>query len=65
MADWDTIVIGGGLAGLAAATWLGRAGQRVLLVERGRELGGRARSQLEERARSITPVLGQERDLEI
>ena len=46
--NWDTIVIGGGLAGLAAATWLGRAGQRVLLLERGRELGGRARSQVEQ-----------------
>lgn len=40
----DVIVIGGGLAGLAAATYLARAGRRVTVVEKGKELGGRART---------------------
>ncbi|MFZ5469790.1 MAG: phytoene desaturase family protein [Myxococcota bacterium] len=38
-----TAVIGGGLAGLAAATWLARAGKRVTLFEKART-GGRART---------------------
>lgn len=42
--DTDTIVVGGGLAGLTAATILGRAGQSVILFERSREVGGRART---------------------
>lgn len=36
------VVVGGGLAGLAAATVLGERGLRVLLVERDAYLGGRA-----------------------
>lgn len=40
----DAIIIGGGLAGLAAATYMARAGRSVVLVERARELGGRART---------------------
>ncbi|UFJ40258.1 FAD-dependent oxidoreductase [Brevibacillus humidisoli] len=39
---WDTVVIGGGLAGLTAATWLARRGKQVLLLERSDHLGGRA-----------------------
>ncbi len=38
------IVIGGGLGGLTAAASLTRAGRRVLLLEAGEQLGGRARS---------------------
>ena len=38
------VIVGGGLAGLACATALGDAGLRVTLVERGKSLGGRARS---------------------
>ncbi len=38
----DVIVIGGGLAGLASATYLARAGRRVTLYEKSRALGGRA-----------------------
>ena len=37
-----TIVIGGGIAGLAASVLLAREGHRVTLFERGDELGGRA-----------------------
>lgn len=35
-------IVGGGLAGLAAATYLGRAGHRVTVFERSESLGGRA-----------------------
>ncbi|MGY2062346.1 FAD-dependent oxidoreductase, partial [Nocardia gipuzkoensis] len=35
------VVIGGGLAGLAAAAWLAEAGKRVTLLERRARLGGR------------------------
>lgn len=38
----DAIVIGGGFAGLSAATALAEAGRRVLLLEARRTLGGRA-----------------------
>ncbi len=38
----DVVVAGGGLAGLAAATYLARAGQRVVLFEKARQVGGRA-----------------------
>lgn len=37
-------IIGGGLAGLTAATILARAGRAVALYEKSRELGGRART---------------------
>jgi len=40
----DVVVVGGGLAGLAAATLLTRAQRKVVLLER-TALGGRARSQ--------------------
>src|SRR5690242_16262570 len=39
-----TIVVGGGLAGLAAATYLARAGARVTVLEKSPSLGGRAAS---------------------
>lgn len=38
------LVVGGGLGGMIAAAILGRAGRRVILVEREAELGGRLRS---------------------
>jgi len=40
--DADVIVVGGGLAGLLAATKLALAGRSVLVLEQGKQLGGRA-----------------------
>lgn len=41
------VVVGGGLAGLAAAAVLGRAGRRVVLCERAHTPGGRATTHVE------------------
>jgi len=43
-AAFDTAVIGGGVAGLSAATALAEAGQRVIVLEARGQLGGRATS---------------------
>ena len=40
--QFDAIIIGGGLAGLTAATFLGRAGKSVILFEKSMRTGGRA-----------------------
>ena len=37
----DVAIIGGGLAGLSAATYLARAGMEVTLFEKSNRLGGR------------------------
>ncbi len=37
---YDVVVVGGGLSGIAAATWLAKRGRRVLLVEPRAEWGG-------------------------
>lgn len=38
--NYNTIVVGGGIAGLTSAAYLARAGQKVLLIEKNKELGG-------------------------
>ena len=40
--DWDAVVVGGGHNGLAAAAYLARAGQSVLVLERRERVGGAA-----------------------
>lgn len=37
---YDSIIVGGGIAGLTSAAYLARAGQKVLLIEKNRECGG-------------------------
>lgn len=37
---FDTVIAGGGIAGLTAAAYLSRAGQKILLIEKNRECGG-------------------------
>lgn len=37
---YDSIVVGGGIAGLTASAYLARAGQKVLLIEKNLETGG-------------------------
>jgi phytoene dehydrogenase-like protein len=39
-AAYDTIVVGGGMAGLTATAYLARAGQKVILIEKNKDLGG-------------------------
>lgn len=47
-AETDVVVVGGGLAGLAAATLAARQGRRVRLFDKAGELGGRATTQAKE-----------------
>ena len=37
---YNTIVVGGGIAGLTSAVYLARSGQKVLLIEKNSEFGG-------------------------
>jgi phytoene dehydrogenase-like protein len=37
---YNTIIVGGGIAGLTSAAYLSREGQKVLLIEKNKELGG-------------------------
>ncbi len=37
---YETIIVGGGIAGLTSAAYLSRAGQKVLLIEKNGECGG-------------------------
>lgn len=47
--SYDTVVVGGGLAGLTAGVTLARGGRRVVVLEKGRVLGGRAQTQRRQR----------------
>ena len=38
--SYDVVVVGGGIAGLTSAAYLGRAGKNTLLVEKQEKLGG-------------------------
>ena len=38
--SYNTIIVGGGIAGLTSAAYLSREGLKVLLIEKNRELGG-------------------------
>lgn len=38
--SYDTIIVGGGIAGLTATVYLAREGRKVLLIEKNKELGG-------------------------
>jgi all-trans-retinol 13,14-reductase len=38
--EYDSIVVGGGIAGLTAAAYLAREGQKILLIEKNAECGG-------------------------
>src|SRR3954447_6085748 len=49
--SYDAIVVGGGHNGLAAAAYLGRAGLRVLVLERRERVGGAAVSETPFRGR--------------
>ena len=40
--SWDVVVVGGGLAGLAAGTYAARQGKEVLILEARQRGGGRA-----------------------
>ncbi len=46
MEQADVVIVGGGVAGLSAASYLARAGIGVRVFERSAELGGRATSQV-------------------
>ncbi|WP_047980192.1 phytoene desaturase family protein [Ornithinibacillus contaminans] len=41
---WDIVIVGGGLAGYVAANYLTETSLSVLLIEKGKNIGGRART---------------------
>ena len=41
---WDVVIVGGGLAGYVAANYLAKTNLSILIVERGKKVGGRART---------------------
>ncbi|MFB5088406.1 FAD-dependent oxidoreductase [Psychrobacillus sp. PGGUH221] len=41
---WDVVIVGGGLAGYVAANYLAKKDLSILIVEKGKKVGGRART---------------------
>ncbi|MFC0273174.1 phytoene desaturase family protein [Metabacillus herbersteinensis] len=41
---WDIVIVGGGLAGYVAANYLAKTDLSILILEKGRNVGGRART---------------------
>lgn len=41
---WDVVIVGGGLAGFVAANYLAKTDLSILILERGKKVGGRART---------------------
>jgi phytoene dehydrogenase-like protein len=41
---WDVVIVGGGLAGFVAANYLAKTDLSILILERGKRVGGRART---------------------
>ena len=41
---WDIVIIGGGLAGYVAANYLAKTDMSILIIEKGKKVGGRART---------------------
>ena len=41
---WDIVIVGGGLAGFVAANYLAKNDLSILILERGKKVGGRART---------------------
>ncbi|WP_279401480.1 FAD-dependent oxidoreductase [Piscibacillus salipiscarius] len=42
--NWDIIIVGGGLAGYVAANYLAKTNLNILILEKGKSVGGRART---------------------
>ncbi|MEI4770268.1 NAD(P)-binding protein [Psychrobacillus sp. FJAT-51614] len=43
--QWDVVIVGGGLAGYVAANYLAKMDMSILIVEKGKKVGGRARTE--------------------
>ncbi|MFL6561337.1 MAG: NAD(P)-binding protein, partial [Bacillus sp. (in: firmicutes)] len=41
---WDIVIVGGGIAGYVAANFLSKTNLSILIVEKGKHVGGRART---------------------
>lgn len=41
---WDVVIVGGGLAGYVAANYLSKSNLTILIIEKGKHVGGRART---------------------
>lgn len=41
---WDVVIVGAGLAGYVAANYLAKSNLKVLILEKAKKVGGRART---------------------